>query len=322
MHEADFDSEFGQNINWGRPEGFNYQFLRYFLPVYEFDAVIVTGWNMWQAWLTFFMATIFKVPLIISGENPLNQELLKSGLKQNFKRIILRQMFKKTAAFLYIGEENKKFFMHYGVPEHKLFFAPYAVDNEYFFASKRFLPNNQNCTVLFVGSLTEKKRPMDLLKAYRQLNNRNNVRLIFVGEGILKSKLQNYAKLHNLNSVEFAGFQPQDEITKFYGQADIFVLPSGMDETWGLVVNEAMCFGLPIIASSLVGCSQDLVYQNENGFVFPCGNINKLTECLAQLIRNLNLRKTFGQNSLKIIQKYSFENDRTGILAALKYIKQ
>ncbi len=100
--------------------------------------------------------------------------------------------------------------------------------------------------------------------------------------------------------------------------ADIFVLPSGVGETWGLVVNEAMCFSLPVITSDLVGCASDLVKSNENGYTFSVGDIDKLSEYLKELINNSKKRELFGKKSLEIVKNHSYENDIKGILECLK----
>jgi len=139
-----------------------------------------------------------------------------------------------------------------------------------------------------------------------------------VGDGVLRSNLEKYVKENNLKNIHFTGFKNQTELPQYYALADIFVLPSGIGETWGLVVNEAMCFSLLVIVSDVVGCGQDLVRQNENGFVFLLGDINKLAERLKELAENKEKREQFGKKSFEIIQKYSYKKDIEGILKALK----
>jgi glycosyltransferase involved in cell wall biosynthesis len=117
--------------------------------------------------------------------------------------------------------------------------------------------------------------------------------------------------------VHFVGFKNQTELPQYYGLADIFVLPSGIGETWGLVVNEAMCFGLPIIVSDLVGCGSDLVKPAENGYTFPVGDVKELVNRLEGLIANRESRIAFGEKSFEIIQNYNYEKDVDGILTAM-----
>ena len=81
-----------------------------------------------------------------------------------------------------------------------------------------------------------------------------------------------------------------------------------------------MCFSLPVIVSNIVGSAADLVKPNENGYIFPCGEISKLIDFLEDLIQHPDRRKVFGKKSLKIIQGYSYEKDIEGILLALNSI--
>jgi len=350
----EYDREFGRELKWDIPllEGYSSKFLTNKFLIFNelrhgnFDALLIYGWNSWVNWFTVLSAKVLGVRILMVGENPLNQELLKPKWKIFIKKILFRKiLFPWVSAFLYIGEENRRFYKFYGVPDKKLFFAPYAVDNDRFVESGKLLSENRkslrkelridekDIVILFVGKLIYKKHPFDLLRAYELLNmgksdlpNINvNVRrsdfqkfnLIFVGDGILRPELENYVKIHNLKNVFFLGFKNQTELPEYYTIADIFVLPSGVGETWGLVVNEAMCFGLPIIVSDVVGCGPDLVKHGENGYIYPVGNIEKLTDYLEDLIKNPAKRTAFGKKSFEIIQNYSYEKDIEGILAAL-----
>ena len=346
-----YDEQFGRELIWDIPmiEGYRHKFLRNFSPKpsskffgqinpgmlldlikNKHDAILIYGWNSLTNWLAFFTALILKTPVFLQGENPLNQELLKNHLKIRIKKIVLGNLFKIIKGFMCIGEENRNFYRYYGVPERKLFFAPYAVDNERFFRQREVLRAKkeeykkelgirpEKTVVLFVGKLIEKKRPMDLLRAFQGINSTRKA-LVFVGDGALRETLERHAKEKNIQDVYFVGFKNQTELGRYYMMADIFVLPSGPGETWGLVVNEAMCFGLPVIVSDVVGCGPDLVRQNENGFVFTLGKIDELATYLNLLASEPATRNSFGRKSLEIIGRYSYEKIAEGILSALRF---
>jgi len=356
VKEPTFDTGFNQKIKWDIPllDGYSYKFLKNFAfnpgsgkwdheinPAIvkeiwkgKYDAILIYGWNSLTNWLAFLTAFLTKTPVFVHGENPLNQESFKSRLKIKIKKLFLGGLFKKISAFLYIGEENKKFFKYYGAPEEKLFFCPYAVENERFINEAEKLKDSKNkfkkelglekdeVAILFMGKLIEKKRPFDLLKAFEFLTISYKLKakssLVFVGDGILRPELEKYIKEHNLSNVYFLGFKNQTELPKYYTLADILVLPSGAGETWGLAVNEAMCFGLPIIVSDVVGCGPDLVKNNVNGFIFPLGDFKQLSRSLEALIKDSQKRKSFGEKSLGIIKNYTFERNINAILTALK----
>jgi len=345
-----YDPQFGKRLKWDIPllEGYKYKFLGNFSPTpannfwglinpgivkeitrNNYDALLVFGWNALSNWLAFLTAFVKKTPVFLRGENPLNQEISKNYYKKKIKKIILGFLFRRAKAFLYIGEENKKFYEYYGVSTERLFFCPYAVDNSRFIKEARALKPKRTAirkklgipknaiVVLFVGKLMSKKRPIDLLWAYERIPQENKA-LVFVGDGELRHALEEHAVSSGLKQVYFAGFKNQTELPEFYAMADIFVLPSGPGETWGLVVNEAMCFGLPVIVSDIVGCASDLVHLGENGHTFPHNDAGELARCLNILIKGAAARRRAGEKSLEIIKQYNYQKDIESILAALR----
>ena len=115
------------------------------------------------------------------------------------------------------------------------------------------------------------------------------------------------------------GFKNQNELPKFYTIADLFVLPSGLGETWGLVINEAMNYNLPIIASETVGSCDDLIL--DNGLIFEEGDVYDLSIKIKDTLSNPNL-KCMGEMSYKIIQRYSYQAIEKSIIEAINLSKK
>jgi glycosyltransferase involved in cell wall biosynthesis len=331
-----YDPEFGQQIKWDIPllEGYESHFLeetsnlRTIFKKNKFDAIIIHGWNSLFNLKVIFFAELFKATVMVRAESPLNQELLKGkNIKQFLRKIFLKTFFKFVDKFLYIGEENRRLYEHYGVPKDKLVFTPYSVENDRFFAqASEFAPKknefrkelkieNNDFVILFVGKFIDKKRPMDLLRAYAGMKYDKKA-LVFVGEGKLRPELENFVKSENLKNVHFVGFKNQTEVGKYYSLSDVFVLPSDIGETWGLVVNEAMCFGLPIIVSDIVGCALDLVKNEENGLIVSLGDADAITIALEKLANDKEKRREFGKKSAEMIKNYSYRADTDGIINA------
>jgi glycosyltransferase involved in cell wall biosynthesis len=289
------------------------------------DIVMVNGWSYFSNLLTIFFAKIFGKEVWLRAENPLNQELKKSRKSLFTKKIILKYfLFPFMDKFLYIGAESKKFFEFYSVKDSRLLFTPYAVNNELFMSLQNEDSNKplviqglglpkEKKIILFTGKYIDKKRPLDLIKAFQLVNNSSAV-LVMVGEGKLRPKMEEFIAQHHIENVFLTGFVNQSEITKYYSVADIFVMCSGVGETWGLSVNEAMCFGLPVIVSETCGCSVDLVQNGINGFKFEEGNISALADSIEKLLKDENFRTKCGEASLRIIGDYSNEH----IIANLK----
>ena len=349
IKKESLDAEFGKKIKWDLPllDGYRYKLLNNFslrpsdrffgqinpgiikeLKKNNYNLIFIHGWNSVTNCLAIFSAWLFKIPIAIHGDNCFARELTKPPLKRKIKKIILSTIFKRVNFFLYIGKEDRDFYKYHKVADDKLIFMPFAVDNKRFFAQSELLDSQSlriknglkdEVVILFSGKLVERKRPFDLLKAYHQLItvNQQPTILIFVGDGVLRPELEKYVKENNIKTVRFAGFKNQTELPAFYKMADIFVIPS-FHEYWGLVVNEAMCFGLPIVASDTVGCIPDLVKENQNGLVYPTGDIDRLAETLGILINDPQKRAVFGGKSKEIIKNYSFDKDMEAILSVLK----
>lgn len=231
---------------------------------------------------------------------------------------------------LFIGAENRLWFARWGVPEDRLFHAPYAVDNDALrAAARRLAPRREQLradlginrdagpVILMVGRLIPKKQPLHLLDAFRRVRAERQCTLLFVGSGELERELRQKVAAQKIADVAFAGFLDQTKIARAYAAADVFALISSHDETWGLVVNEAMNFGLPIIVSDKVGSGTDLVVEGRNGFVVPWSDSEALAAALARLIDSDDLRRCFGAASTEMISKWTYERTAHAVRRAV-----
>ncbi len=166
----------------------------------NYDFIVTQGWNYMSHWIVFLTSFMLKIPLLLRVETPLNQELLKDKKKLFIKKIILKPLFKRISMFLAIGRQNSDFFKFHGVPDKKIIFSPYAIDNNFFRSryiklknekeelKRQYKLNKYKNIVLFVGKLITKKRPLDLIKAFQKISDKNSC-LILVGEGNLREDL-------------------------------------------------------------------------------------------------------------------------------------
>ena len=342
-------------MNWGQNlvEGYQHKFLKnfsliqpkfnktrlfsYFNPGVwneirkgDYNAIVVAMWNDVTPWIAAIAARVSNRPLLFTGDSTVLTEQERPLWLRKIKKVVLgKLLFPLGAGFLYCNEANREFFRQFGVPEHRLFFYPYTVDYESYRELYSSLKNKKKMirqkngihedafVVLFVGRLSEEKRPLDLLKAFTKVtNNRKNV--VIVGDGRLRDKIEKYISHENISGVHLMGFKPKPEVIEFYLIADVFVLPSGF-EPHGEVVNEAMCFGLPIIASDKVGASVDLVKHSENGYVYSCGDTDKLAYYIDEL-SDESKRQRFGQKSLEIVKDWDHDKAVAGLISALEQL--
>ena len=244
------------------------------------------------------------------------------------KSVWLRGLFAQSFG-LYIGTQNARWFRRWGMHASRMFFTPYCVDNERLRADALDLwPKRQQVresfgigpdsgpVILMVGRLIPKKNPMVLVEAFARVREHVRCNLLLVGSGELEQLIGDKIKREHIADVYRAGFLNQTQISRAYSVADIFVLPSTDHETWGLVVNEAMNFDLPILASRTVGCAEDLVADGKNGFLFAPDDVDELASRIRQLIKSRHLRESLGVASGLKIRDWNYEAAMKGVLAA------
>jgi glycosyltransferase involved in cell wall biosynthesis len=241
---------------------------------------------------------------------------------------IKRQFIRNCSAFAVPGRSAFEYVTSMGVPAERIHTAPNAVDNQRFANLARTVREYKAQTrtdlglppryFVYAGRVTREKGVFQLLEAYTQLapELRSQVGLVLVGEETARNELmKNAAKIYP-GTVVFPGFAQRDQLAAFYALAEVLVFPT-LSDTWGLVVNEAMACGLPIIASDVAGCVADLVHDGENGYVIPSANVGKLSEAMAAFARDPQLASRMGQRSARLIEDFSPEGCAAGLATAV-----
>jgi glycosyltransferase involved in cell wall biosynthesis len=175
---------------------------------------------------------------------------------------------------------------------------------------------------LFVGRLEPEKGLSFLVQALAKLGRKDTV-LLFVGAGDERSALE-LESAHSNVPVVFAGYVPTDELYRYYALADVFVLPSittpTFKEPWGLVVNEAMNQGVPVVTTDAVGAAAGGLVQNDtNGFIVPEQDVEALAQAIGRLLNDEALRAKMGKASLQTVASWDNERMVEGFRSALRY---
>jgi glycosyltransferase involved in cell wall biosynthesis len=288
------------------------------------NSILCGGYNypaFWEAltWAKFHRAH-FTAWIESTSRVQRNPSLLAAFIKRWFIR--------NCNSFAVPGKSSFEYVRSMGVPAERIHTAPNAVDNQRFaslarsvreradqFRAELGLPPRY---FVYAGRVTREKGAFHLLEAYTRLEPelRSEVGLVLVGEETAKNELmKSVAKLYP-GKVIFPGFTQRDQLAAFYALAEALVFPT-LSDTWGLVVNEAMACGLPIIASDVAGCVADLVRDGENGFVIPSANVDKLVEAMAAFARDPKLASRLGQHSARLIEAFSPERCAAGLATAV-----
>ncbi|MFQ5568040.1 MAG: glycosyltransferase [Rhodothermales bacterium] len=224
-------------------------------------------------------------------------------------------------AALLAGTPHRAYFEKLGFPNDAVFLGYDVVDNAFFRERAadarehperyRHLPGLASDLPFFLTSsrFVPRKNLDGLLAAYHayRAGTAHPWRLVILGDGPERARLDALLHTERIENVTLAGFRQLEELPAYYGLAGAFVHPARIDQ-WGLVVNEAMAAGLPVLVSERAGCAHDLVLEGENGYRFPPENTDRLARLMQQMTSAQTDRAAMGRRSQAIIAGWSPEH--------------
>ena len=250
---------------------------------------------------------------------------------------VKRQIIKRCDAAVVAGSSARAYMQGLGMSSELIFDGCDVIDNGHFskgvdVARQKDQTSTHARTPSFltVCRFVPKKNLITLLYAYRQYRDQVGATawlLVIAGDGPGRMELQSLVHTLDLRGcVEFSGFLQYDQLPATYARAAAFILPS-LCEQWGLVVNEAMAAGLPVVVSQNAGCAADLVQNGVNGWTFDPQSVNELAgrmQCLHEMA--WTQRQAMGAASQRIIAGWGLERFADGLLnatqAAVKHAAQ
>lgn len=335
--KVSLDQDFGVAFKWDVPlkDGFksktfkNYGFGNGFFKYINLGLILSMltdqnqvvyfhGVNSFTSYCCFWISKLKGCQTIIRNIAHLLDFNETSGFRFQLKDVIFGSVFRSATYCLYIGDHNKRFYEFFNVSGEKLEHAPHVVDNQFFqerkpteqesdTLRKSLKIDKEEIVLLFCGKLIQKKQPKMLLNAFLKSNLNQKATLLFVGEGVLGPELKQLASSltdNHLKQIVFLGFKNQSQLPPLYSISDVLVLPSWHQETWGLVVNEALNFSTSIIVSDNVGCGPNLV-EGKTGFVFDRNNEKELQSAIERLVNSKQTLDQFKENALPLINEWS-----------------
>jgi glycosyltransferase involved in cell wall biosynthesis len=255
----------------------------------EPDVVMIAGWYSISLVRALLTCRRHGIPTLYRGDSNLLSGL--HGSRRALWSLKTKLLLRQFDGYLSPGRLADEYLKHFGAPDYRTFRVPHGVDNALFagvaapsvagparvavrarlgIAPDAFVP-------LFVGKMVQRKRPLDLVRAAARLGA--GVSVLTAGSGPLDSDMRSEAATLGVD-LKAMGFVNQTRLNEAYAVADCLVLPSDASETWGLVVNEALAAGCPVVVSDEVGCAPDLAATAETGAVFARGNVAELAAAL------------------------------------------
>jgi glycosyltransferase involved in cell wall biosynthesis len=282
----------------------------------------VMGWFLKSYIQTIVAARRRGLPVIVRGDSQVTMH--SPRWRAAAKAAIFPVALRAFSAALYVGERSRDFYRHYGYPEARLFPSPHCVDTDWFRAQALASVDQplraelgigpDEAVVLFAGKLESIKRPLDLVAAAQRVRAGRPLNLVFAGAGPLEAEIRQ-AAAEGSTRVHMLGFRNQSEMPRIYAGADVLCLPSE-HETWGLVANEALACGTPIVVSDTCGCSPDLAADGQAGVTFKKADIDALGGALERI---LSIPPS-DEAVLARSERYSVRAARQGVMSAVEYV--
>lgn len=275
----------------------------------DFDYLILSGYSSPSVMLAIAYCRLKKIPYYIESDGGFYK-------KDRFLlRILKKSLLLNASGYFITCEQYKKYLLSLGVDE--------SIIYKYNFTSLRYkdiistpianaeklkirqtLSLKEEKIILTVGQFIERKGFDILIKAAEKLSD--NTGIYFVGGNPIDEYITLKENL-KLDNVHFVGFKSKEELKEYYKAADVFVLPTRKD-IWGLVINEAMAFGLPIITTNRCIAGLELIENGKNGYIVSVDDVSELAEKINQTLADDDECKKMGQNSISVIKDYTIEN--------------
>ena len=277
------------------------------------EVLIIDGYSYAVCWAGLFWAKAKGKKIILwssSNEDDHNRIFYKESIKRFF--------VKRCNAYNVYGTRSKEYLLKLEAERDKVFIMGNNTDNDFFSNETEKLKTekvvlcqqmgNPLHNFLCVARFSAEKNILHLLDAYKRLVDKNitDWGLILVGNGPQREEYENYITKYALKNVLMPDFKQKEELPLYLALSDVFILPS-ISETWGLVVNEAMAAGLPVLVSRKCGCYPDLIKEGVNGFSFDPYDEFALTDLMHNIIQGRVDLEYLGKNSLEIIKEFTPE---------------
>jgi glycosyltransferase involved in cell wall biosynthesis len=284
-----------------------------------YGTIVCFGYHHPTIWLALLWSRWSGARILLWCESTLRDARSSGRLMEGLKRRLVRRFDGYVAA----GSRQVEYLEHLGAPRERIWVSPDSVDSAFFESeSERFRVRRDEIrremgiegpVVLYVGRLLDAKGIMDLLEAFRGLIRERKATLILVGDGPDRERYESFCRERGLSDIRFEGFREQEELPRYYGIADVLVFPTHSDP-WGLVLNEAMSAGLPVICSA---AGSDVVRDGVDGFVVPIRDADSIKDRLLRLKNDPDLARRMGESGRERVLAFGWAAYKKSIGGAI-----
>jgi glycosyltransferase involved in cell wall biosynthesis len=342
---ATVDADFGRSVRWDSDlfSGFNSRFLPLQFPAPpgsfftgasgtaasailrgHYDAILVSGYSNVGYLVSWMAGRISRTPVYVRAETvswSTKRAAGASPLRHRAVERVLRPLLRSYRGAFPIGEDSEAFYREMGVDPGRLTRVPYGVDNRWFarpapdaIAEKRaeLGCGPDDLVVMHAGKLIERKRPEQAIRVAAELRRRGaRAKAVLVGSGPLETSVRTTMDPED----SLLGFANQSQMPLLYAAADVVLVPSTY-ETWGLVVNEALAAGTPVLSSAHVPAAVEMTRSTDVVQVFP--SMDAASWADACLLLHQRDRESLAQEAMACVAPYDVEKAASTVAARIK----
>ena len=275
----------------------------------EQDLIVVTNYSYFTEMLGLLYIKLLRIPYCLEVDGGI---IKKDNI---IVRYLKNFLIRGANAYISPSESTDEFLKYYGADKNKIFRYPFTsleskdiLPNRLSIEEKRQIRKELGITkeriIISVGRFVEIKGFDILIKACGEL--KDDIDMYFIGGKATQEYIdlrEEYAK----ENIKFIEFIDKENLLKYYKAADLFVLATRGD-VWGLVINEAMANGLPIITTDKCVAGIELIDDYENGFIVPVDNIKEFTSKINYILDSDEKTAQMSRNNIDKIRKYTIEN--------------
>ncbi|MFX0133658.1 MAG: glycosyltransferase family 4 protein [Candidatus Hodarchaeota archaeon] len=285
------------------------------LLLHNFDVVVSSLSHSIQSAIAYLVAKIKRKKFVIwsmSWHRPFEYSY-RPKIYRMLRFILAKYILWKANAVIVPGRFSYRYHQQLGISKDRIFVANQSTndiskDNRSDI-SRDEIGINQKIIILYLSRIIEYKGLDILVRAFKMLEmERKDVFLLIGGDGDFRPFCEKLARELVIKNIRFLGKIPSHKVGFYYMLSDIFVLPSHITnkaEAWGLVINEAMSVGKPVITTDAVGAAYELVKDGINGYMVKNKNVNELYAALKRILQDNRLMRAMGENSRKIFEEFN-----------------
>lgn len=273
------------------------------------DVIIIMGFFPTMLY-SFIWAMVKQKKFIVFTDGTLKSE---SGLSYIHK-IIRKIVFRNTIAFIGPANGSADLYKSYGIKDEQFFKSYLCANNDLFHP----IPwNDKKYDLMFSGQFIERKMPFFFIDVVLIVREKiPDLKILILGDGPLKNDI--IAQLNKSKiAYDYPGFIKQEELPRFYAKSKLFLFPT-QNDPWGVVANEAMAAGVPVITCENAGAANDLVLDGENGFVLPLQE-DIWAKNIIETLNNKTEYQRLSNNALAHVKKYNYISAAKGVEDAISY---